>query len=439
MVNAMTKEGNSQPVTDPRLVPEVLNMIDEESVGDYWEEEDEWILPARLSETELRELLIERRLSEDDVDFNLKVLRIRNIAFHQPNLVPLKEEEYHCSRIMALSLAVKEIERYIEETRQLLRNVGDPQDKQALNDLMYLLATLAGESYREDLLHEARRVGAVRSRSYVHEGAVVNHLEEPNYELIEARFSLDGIWDREPSMFFGTREDYKQLVKALARKLDGDPKVVEVRRSLDIPPDGFKDLDAAHQWSRSGDRLPDWSRCDDAYREELVWWESYTWDPDSESPLARGYIMLHVPVMNEPLERLVGEHKLHPSWRRVLPLYLIRGKLEPPPKVKKGQPRKKERDDLLTALVDEHGYELAQMIYNGGLAPEDVASILERNSRISPDKLDIALWKLADKRDSWLPTEKRVSYDALRKLVSRTRTRRAAYATYKERVTQMGV
>jgi hypothetical protein len=116
----------------------------------------------------------------------------------------------------------------------------------------------------------------------------------------------------------------------------------------------------------------------------------------------------------------------------VLPLYLIRGRLEPAPRLKPHQPRLRERDEVLTDLVSDHGYELAQIIYNGGLAPEDVASVTQHDPKTSPERLQIALYDLADGRNSWLPEEKQVSYDGLRKIVSRTRTRRVASAKYEK-------
>jgi hypothetical protein len=52
----------------------------------------------------------------------------------------------------------------------------------------------------------------------------------------------------------------------------------------------------------------------------------------------------------------------------------------------------RERDELLTDLVDEYGYDLAQVIYNGQLAAEEVASIMEREQGISPEKLYAVIW-----------------------------------------------
>lgn len=116
-----------------------------------------------------------------------------------------------------------------------------------MDRLIYLLHTVAGRKHYGDLLHEANRVGAVYSESYVeYEGRL---FKEPNYELIEARLALDAIWDGEKSMNRGATEQNSQLAKKRAPELDTDPKVVKARRSLGIPRGGFKDLEAAHQWS----------------------------------------------------------------------------------------------------------------------------------------------------------------------------------------------
>ena len=205
----------------------------------------------------------------------------------------------------------------------------------------------------------------------------MNHLEEPDYELIEARFALDSIWDEERSLHRGTTGRNRQRVTQLSRQLDGDPNVAKTRRSLDIPPDGFKDLDAAHQWAQSEKRPPDWSCRDDVYWQQLVWWESFTWNPHWERHVARGYIMLHLPPMNEALEHLMEEHQLHRRWCRVLPLYLIRGRLEPPPRERyRRRPRGLESRDL----EDQEIYELSErykpcfkavLSYRHGLGDED--------------------------------------------------------------------
>lgn len=328
MVNDVTKKGNSQPITDPVLVPEVLRLIDEESAGDYWQDEDVSITPARLTEADLQELLVKRGLPKEDIEFNLKALRIRNIAFHDPDLVRLVEKEYECGKIMALSLALREVERCLEEIGQLYGRVSHAQDKDALAELCRLLEWYAGDVYWDDLLREAGRVGAAYSEPHTaYEGRWYGGID---YDLIQARFALEAIWDEERSLRHGTTERNRQRARSLARDLYGDPKVEEVRKSLSISPGGFQDLDAAHEWAK--ERQVDWSPWDAIDSQELVWWESYTWDPHRQKSFARGYITLDLPAMNEALEQLLDEHQLARCWCRVLPLYLIRGRLEPPPR-----------------------------------------------------------------------------------------------------------
>jgi len=441
MVNDMMSEGKNQRVTHPVLSPEVRWVI--------LEEEDEAILEltpkgfryairddpetiVEVPDRPMRDLWRERGLSKADMEFNLKVMHIWDIACWGICLVRPLEEKYHCSRIMALSLGLKKIERYKEETRRLLQRVRHAQDKEVLHEVLDVLDSYAGRQYRNMLLGEAQKVDAIRARSLVDEGRVSWVVED---ELIEARFALDAIWDGEASTVLGTTEHDRRLAKKLAPKLHSDPKVVEARRSLGIDPGGFQDLDAAHQWALQS--LADPLRRDDYFDlDNVIWWESYAWDSPpawdaGRSPvIGRGYIMLDLPAMKETLEYLVRKYQLASGWYRVLPLCLIRGRLEPPPRVKWRQTPMKERDELLTDLVDEYGYELAQVIFNGQLAAEEVARIMERHPEISPEKLYMELGELAERRNSWLPKEKQVSYDGLRKIVSRTRARRAANAKY---------
>lgn len=426
MVNAMSGEGDSQPVTDPRLVPEVLNMIDEESVGDYWEEEDEWILPARLSETELRELLIERRLSEDDVDFNLKVLRIRNIAFHDSDLVRLVEKEYECGIIMALSLALKEVERCLEEIGQLYGRVSHAQDKDALAELCNLLEWYAGDVYWDDLLREARRVGAAYSEPHIpYEGRWYGGID---YELIEARFALDAIWDGEASKKHGATEQNRQLAKRRAPELDTSPKVVKARRSLRIPRGGFKDVEAAFQWSQKWS--PDWSRRDDAYWQEVVWWESFTWVPYLERVMGRGYIMLDLPAMNQAVQDLVdGYDDLGRAWYRALPLYLIRGRLEPPPRILHQPWRERQKHEEIFQLWKKHQHDFKVVVsYNYGLTDADWEEIAEKEpaARLqyiranAQATIQEAAFEIGDRKGTLRDEEEEwISEDYVRKLRSR--------------------
>ena len=312
----MTSEGNSQRIKRRVLTPQIRDtIVQESSEADYWIEEDVYL--ARLDTEQLRESLSNIR-SKKHMEFNLKVLHIREIAHRHIDLMRLWDRRYHCGRIMALSLAIRELKWYAEETRQLFRRVTDVQDKEALGELIHLLHARAGRTYWEDLLLEAKRVGAVRSWSSVQDGRVVTAWEDPDYDLIEARFALDAIWDEEGSKRAGTSEHNQGLARKRSRELHGDPRVVKARRSLDIPQGGFKDLDAAHEWALT--RAPDWSWRDDAYWQELVWWESFAWDSHWERPLARGYILLDLPAMNEAVESLVDEHQLHPNWSRVLTL-----------------------------------------------------------------------------------------------------------------------
>jgi len=424
MMNDMTKEQNPQRITYPVLTAEVRYRISDELVRDDEMLELGYESIWDLTDRELRDLLRKRRLSKTNMEFNLRVLHINS----PPNLLRLMEERYHCGRIMAASLALQELERYEEETRQLLRRVSHSLDREALETVLDRLDEMDGQHYRLDLMDQARKVGAIRIKRLAYKGQTVE-IDEPDEGLIEARFALDAIWDGEGSMVLGSTEHNRRLAKKLSPELDRDPKTAKARRSLGIPASGFQSVDAAHQWALQW--LADPSRHDDDfYRDNLIWWESYWWDPERRVITGRGYIMLHQPAMKVTLNCLAREYQLARCWYQVLPLYLIRGRLEPPPRVKLRQPPLRDRDELLTDLVDQHGYEVAQIIYNGGLASEDVATITRHDPKANPESLQIALYDLADRRDLWLPQEKHVTYDNLRKIVSRTRTRRVASAKY---------
>lgn len=364
MVNAMTREGNSQRIKRRVLTPQIRDTIVQESSGaDSWIEED--VSLARLDTEQLRDSLSKRRLSKKDMEFNRRVLHIREIAHRHIDLERLIKERYQCGGIMALSLALKEIEQYMEETRQLYRSVSDPQDKEALAELMHILIARAAENYWGDLLELAQMVGAVRT---------VNGLEGPDDELIGARFALDAIWDEEATMRRGATGHNRRSAKELARKLDADPKVDGVRRSLGIPEGGFKELDAAHDWSQKS--APDSSRRDEAYRQELVWWESFAWPRYSARPVARGYIMLDLPAMNAALERLVSEYQLDPEWYRLLPLYLIRGRLEPPPRQRyRHRPMKELHEEIYELSKKHKPCWKAVLYFRYGLTDEDWSKI----------------------------------------------------------------
>jgi len=375
MVNAMTREGNSQPSGDPRIVPEIRWEISTELVELVPSPGHEPV--AERTDRLWPDLWRKRGMSKADKQFNLKVLRILDIAYRRLDLVALIQEKYHCSTIMATSLAPEEIEWYKEDTRQLLQKVSHPVDKEALDRLIHLLDRLAEELYAVDLLDEAEMVGAVRPLTVVHEGRVFK-IEGPNDELIEARFALDAIWDGKEAMRRGTTKENRRLAKKRAPELDRDPKVVKARQEVDIPQGGFKDLQAAYQWAKP--RLANWSRCDDACRQKLVWWESFTWHTHWERVIARGYIMLDLPEMNEAVKRLVDEYKdLGRAWYRALPFYLIRGRLEPPPRILQRAPTKHGKHREILALWEKHQHDFKVVVsYNYGLTDADWEEIAEK-------------------------------------------------------------
>jgi len=424
MVNAMTKEGNLGRITRPRLIPQIRHTIVRETAERRsWIEEDAWI--AR-DDTEVLEGLLERlleqsRLSKKEKEFNLRVLHIREIALNLTYLAGPIREKYGCGWIMALSLAIKEIRRCVEETKQFLREVSHPEDKQALQGLIYLLHAHAPQTYWESLVEHARTVDAVLS---------VNDLEKPNLELIEARFALDSIWDEERSMLLGAPERLRRGARKMSGQLDGDPNVAKTRRSLNIPPDGFKDLDAAHQWAQSEKRPPDWSCRDDVYWQQLVWWESFTWNPHWERHVARGYIMLDLPPMNEAVEQILDEHQWHRRWYRVLPLYLIRGRLEPPPRERyRRRPRGLEFQEIYELSERYKPCFKAVMYFWYRLSDEDWSEITDRypaagNRRWSPAQkqgIKSEAKRIAKRKGTYKTRRNWLTEDYVRKIRERMR------------------
>jgi len=353
MVNAMTKEGNSRRITRPRLIPQIRDAIRHEVEVRRWPiiTSDRYFSIAWEGTEALRDSLAESGLSKKDLECNLRVLHIAEIAVGLTSLDGLNKEKYGCGSIMATSLALKEVRRNAAETKQFVREASHPEDKEALEGLVYLLDRDAGQTYRDRLVGWAAKVDAV---------LLVDDRMKPNLELIEARFALDSIWDEKRSMRLGAPQYLRRRATKRSRQLDGDPNVAKTRRSLDIPPDGFKDLDAAHQWAQGW--LPNWSGRDHAYWQELVWWESFTWDRQSQRHVARGYIMLDLPPMNEAVEQILNEHQWHRRWYRVLPLYLIRGRLDPPPRERyRPRPRGLESRGLESRdLEDQEIYELSE-------------------------------------------------------------------------------
>lgn len=396
-----------------------------EPVGEYWNQQDQYI--PLLSDGALRELLLKSGTSTADLDFNLRVLDIRDIAVLNIDLVPLIREKYRCSGIMAVTLGIEEIERYKEQTRQLARSVSHDLDKDALDNLMYLLHTVAGRKYYGDLLREANKVGAVYSESCVeYEGRL---FEEPNYELIEARFALDAIWDGEAAMMRGATEQNRQLVKKWAPELDRDPKVVKARRSLGIPSDGFKDLEAAYEWAE--ERMADYSRLDDdSYWKQVVWWESYTCDPDSETVVGRGYIMLNLPKMRDAVQCLVEEYDLGRVWYRALPFYLVRARLEPPPRIVHRPQRKGGKHEQICELWKKYRHDFKVVIsYNCGLTHADWKEIAQKEPaaksnripRLAKEHIERVAYEIAERKGTLRDIEECVNEAYVRKVRQRMR------------------
>lgn len=435
MVNDMTEQGDSQPIIDPRIAPEILWEISLDLVELVQSPQ-----PQPLAERTDRlwpDLWRKRGMSKADMRFNLDVLRILDIAYRRLDLVALIQEKYHCSTITATSLAPREIERYKQEAKQLLGSVSHAVDKEALDRLIHLLDRLAEELYAVDLLDEAEMVGAVRPLTVVHEGRVFK-IEGPNDELIEARFALDAIWDGEEARKHGATEENRRLAKKRAPELDRHPKVVKARQEVDIPQGGFKELEAAYQWAKP--RLANWSRCDDACRQKLVWWESFTWDAHWERVIGRGYIMLDLPEMNETVGRLVDEYQdLDRVWYRALPFYLIRGRLEPPPRILHRAPTKGGKQREILALWKKHQHDFkVVMSYNCRLTDADWEEIAEQEPAAKLNwigehpkaRIEHAAYKIAERNETLRDEKEWISEAYLARLRQR---KRALGKTYHEK------
>jgi len=307
--------------------------------------------------------------------------------------------------------------------------MNHPQDEEALIELLLGLGSVRGLKYYPDLLTETRRVGALRSEPYAPRGQVVDYIEEPIYELIDTRFALDAIWDGEESMKRGATEKNRLLVKKLEPQLDGDAKVAKARRSLRIPPNGFKDLEAAYQWAQP--RLANWSRCDDACRQKLVWWESFTWEPQWETVMGRGYIMLNTPRMHKVLKRLVDEYAdLGRAWYRALPFYLVRGRLEPPPRIVHQPLRKREKHEQICELWKKYRHDFKVVLsYNCGLtdadwkeiAQKEPAATSNRIPRLARENIERVAYEIAERKGTLRDIEECLKVAHVRKVRQRMR------------------
>lgn len=413
-----------QPVSHPRLAPEVRHKFGKNLLGKNERVEDRYT--GEITVSELRRLLRKRGLSRDDIEFNLEVLRIRDIATWRIKLEQLIETRYRCSMIMALSLAGKKIAAYAEETKQLVGTVSHALDKATLDELIRLLTEKAAKVFDYRIWAEAQTVGAVRSETYVYEEDV-RRRELPDYDLIEGRFALDAIWDGEASKKRGATEQNRQLAKRRAPELDTNRKVVKARRSLGIPGGGFKDVEAAFQWSQEWS--PDWSRRDDAYWQEVVWWESFTWVPYLERVMGRGYIMLDLPAMNQAVQDLVdGYDYLGRAWFRALPFYLVRGRLEPPPRIVHQPWRERQKHEEIFQLWKKHQHDFKVVVsYNYGLTDADWEEIAEQEPaarlqyiRLSAQAtIEEAALKIANRKGTLRDEKEWISEDYVRKLRSR--------------------
>lgn len=111
----------------------------------------------------------------------------------------------------------------------------------------------------------------------------------------------------------------RQEARTLQSKLDDDPEVVELRRRLRIPDDGFQDEEEAARWlydrsSRGRDSLHD---------VDLIYWPpmGYAYSTRLLDRWKAG--IMAVSGLREASRRLRQKCELHPDWHFLLGLYLL--------------------------------------------------------------------------------------------------------------------
>jgi hypothetical protein len=216
-----------------------------------------------------------------------------------------------------------------------------------------------------------------------------------------------GYWRNEPLMRRNTTEQGRHEAKRLQKKLDDNPEVVQLRRRLRIPDGGFRDVEEAACWVY--DRWPPLRKRYDLRPGEPP--GAYT------LPVPP---VIRVASLGEAARHLRKEHELNGKWEFMLRIYLLRGKLEPLPRLREPRERPKaERNAYLLDLMERHSYRRTQIIYNYGLSEEDFLGIVEAHPGATDGELEVLCGELAEEKGCW--REDYVTYDNLRQIKSRWR------------------
>jgi len=241
------------------------------------------------------------------------------------------------------------------------------------------------------------------------------------------RASVSGYYQGEQDMREKTTPRARRAAKNLEIELDKDHSAIELRKELHIPNDGFHDVAQAASWLY--DRRPPIKDLASLGSKDLVWTHGdggpYLYDP----------AILQVSVFAEATRRLRQNHEekyeLSRDWDVVLCFYLLRGKLDPPPRKRRPRKRpKREKHEQIYELSKKyrHAFKVA-LSYICGLTDADWAEIREKRpaarlDRMSQDEMlrivEEAL-KIADGKGTLRPREEWIQVAYVRTARSRMR------------------
>ena len=192
------------------------------------------------------------------------------------------------------------------------------------------------------------------------------------------------VWRSKQEMLKATTQYSRRQARKLKKALGDDSYVIELRRPLGIPDNGFQDENEAARWLY--DRDPPSPQLGPPIR----WgWYRDRFAYQRLSPRE------HVPAQAQAARRLGCRLSLRGYYDAHLCMYLLRGKLEPLARLRERERPQEERDKYLLRLIDRYGYKIAAEAYNCGVTKEDVAELSTALGEPSEDVLVDALRNLA--------------------------------------------
>ena len=269
------------------------------------------------------------------------------------------------------------------------------------------------ESFEETLMVLARRIALLKTLAEKHPPMMIPGLLNPiEQKLSEGRESHQAwieerdttlidripevclervreIWISEQEMLKATTQYSRRQVRELKKALGDDSYVIELRRLLGIPDSGFQDENEAARWLY--DRDPPSPQLGPPIR-----WGWYR-DRFAYQPLSPRE---HVPAQAQAARRLGCRFSLRGYYDAHLCMYLLRGKLEPLPRLRSRARPREERDKYLLRLIGSYGYKIAAETYNYRLTEEEVAELKAAMGEPSEDALLDAIHNLGTEKGS---------------------------------------